>query len=264
MKVLFISDIIGKPGRRAVARLLPSIVNDNEIDIIIANCENAAGGFGVTRKVVDELYRNKIDVLTSGNHIWDKKEISEFIDDYETLLRPANYPDGSLGRGSIIANCISGRPVGVLNLEGRVFMRPLDCPFRAAEREIDKLKKKTNIIIIDMHAEATSEKQALGWFLDGKVSAVLGTHTHVQTADERILPKGTAYITDVGMTGSFDSVIGIKKDIIIQKFLTSFPARYDLAKKNVWLQSVVISIDDASGKCFGIKRLNISLDASSS
>jgi metallophosphoesterase (TIGR00282 family) len=264
MKVLFIGDIIGKPGRRAVNRLLPSIVNENEIDIVIANCENAAGGFGVTRKVVDELYRNKIDVLTSGNHIWDKKEISEFIDDYETLLRPANYPEGSLGHGSIIANGISGRPVGVLNLEGRVFMRSLDCPFRAAEREIDQLKKKTNIIIIDMHAEATSEKQALGWFLDGKVSAVVGTHTHVQTADERILPKGTAYITDVGMTGSFDSVIGIKKDIIIQKFLTSFPARYDVAKKNVWLQAVVINIDDASGKSFGIKRLNLSPDASSS
>lgn len=263
MKILFIGDIVGKPGRRAVNRLLPSIVNDYEIDIVIANCENAAGGFGVTRKVVDELYRNKIDVLTSGNHIWDKKEISDFIDDYETLLRPANYPEGSLGQGSIIASCISGRPVGVLNLEGRVFMKPLDCPFRVAEREIDRLKKQTNIIIVDMHAEATSEKQALGWFLDGRVSAVLGTHTHVQTADERILPKGTAYITDVGMTGPFDSVIGIKQDIIIQKFLTSFPARYDVAKNNVRLQAVVINIDDASGKSLGIKRLNLSPDASS-
>jgi metallophosphoesterase (TIGR00282 family) len=264
MNVLFIGDIIGKPGRKAVNRLLPSIVNDNEIDIVIANCENAAGGFGVTRKVVDELYNSKIDVLTSGNHIWDKKEISEFIDDYETLLRPANYPEGSLGRGSIVTDEISGRSVGVLNLEGRVFMRSLDCPFRTAEREIDYLKMKTNIILIDMHAEASSEKQALGWFLDGKVSAVVGTHTHVQTADERILPKGTAYITDVGMTGSFDSVIGIKKDIIIQKFLTSLPVRYDVAKKNVWLQAVVIKIDDESGKSFGIKRLSIRHDAASS
>lgn len=264
MNVLFIGDIIGKPGRKAVNRLLPSIVNDNEIDIVIANCENAAGGFGVTRKVVDELYNSKIDVLTSGNHIWDKKEISEFIDDYETLLRPANYPEGSLGRGSIVTDGISGRSVGVLNLEGRVFMRSLDCPFRTAEREIDYLKMKTNIILIDMHAEASSEKQALGWFLDGKVSAVVGTHTHVQTADERILPKGTAYITDVGMTGSFDSVIGIKKDIIIQKFLTSLPVRYDVAKKNVWLQAVVIKIDDESGKSFGIKRLSIRHDAASS
>jgi metallophosphoesterase (TIGR00282 family) len=260
MKVLFIGDIIGKPGRRAVRNLLPQIVNEHTIDLVIANCENAAGGFGVTREIVEELFNTKIDVLTSGNHIWDKKQISEFIDDYGNLLRPANYPGVSLGRGSIVTDNLGGNPTGVLNLEGRVFMRPLDCPFRTAEREIELLKSKTNIVIVDMHAEATSEKQALGWFLDGQVSAVVGTHTHVQTADERILPQGTAYITDVGMTGAFDSVIGMKKDIIIRKFLTSLPAKYEVAKQNVWLQAVVITIDDDSGKSTRIERLNLKPD----
>jgi metallophosphoesterase (TIGR00282 family) len=257
MKVLFIGDIIGKPGRRAVSKLLPSLVNDNRIDMVIANGENAAGGFGLTRKVVEELYAMKIDVLTSGNHIWDKKEISDFIDEYDTLLRPANYPDGLLGHGSVIASSIAGKPVGVLNLEGRVFMKPLECPFRVAEKEIEKLKQYTDIIIVDIHAEATSEKQALGWFLDGKVSAVLGTHTHVQTADERVLPQGTAYISDAGMTGSLDSVIGMKSDIIVQKFLTSLPARYEVAKHNVWLQGAILTIDDRSGRSTQIERLSI-------
>lgn len=260
MKVLFIGDIVGKPGRRIVGRLIPSIVNEHEIDVVIANCENAAGGLGVTREIVKELYSNKVNILTSGNHIWHKKEITDFIEDYETLLRPANYPEGSPGWGSVVARSISGKPVGVLNLMGRVFMNPIDCPFRVAEREIHKLRDETNVIIVDMHAEATSEKQALGWFLDGKVSAVLGTHTHVQTADERILPQGTAYITDAGMTGPFDSVIGMKRDIIIKKFLTSIPARYDVAKQNVWLQGVIIDIDDESGKSFNIERLNLKLE----
>ncbi len=257
MKVLFIGDIIGSPGRRVVNNLIPAIVSEHKIDMVIANCENAAGGFGVTRGIVDELYRNKISVLTSGNHIWNRKETADFIEDYETLLRPANYPEGSPGWGSVVARSISGKPIGVLNLMGRVFMNPLDCPFRVAEKEIRKLKDETNIIIVDMHAEATSEKQALGWFLDGKVSAVLGTHTHVQTADERILPQGTAYITDVGMTGAFDSVIGMKKDIIIKKFLTLMPARYDVAKRDVWLQGVIVNIDDETGKSFSIERLNL-------
>jgi len=257
VKVLFIGDIIGSPGRRVVNNLIPAIVSEHKIDMVIANCENAAGGFGVTRGIVDELYRNKISVLTSGNHIWNRKETADFIEDYETLLRPANYPEGSPGWGSVVARSISGKPIGVLNLMGRVFMNPLDCPFRVAEKEIRKLKDETNIIIVDMHAEATSEKQALGWFLDGKVSAVLGTHTHVQTADERILPQGTAYITDVGMTGAFDSVIGMKKDIIIKKFLTLMPARYDVAKRDVWLQGVIVNIDDETGKSFSIERLNL-------
>ncbi|MDD5723954.1 MAG: TIGR00282 family metallophosphoesterase [Syntrophales bacterium] len=261
MKVLFIGDIVGKPGRGAVKNLLPGIVGGYGVDIVIANCENAAGGFGVTRKVVDELYNDEIDILTSGNHIWDKKEISEFIGDYETLLRPANYPTGTPGKGSVIVHNGSGTSIGVLNLEGRVFMRPLDCPFRVAEREIGALKDKTNIIIVDMHAEATSEKESLGWFLDGRVSAVLGTHTHVQTADERVLPRGTAYITDAGMTGSFDSVLGIKKEVALERFLTLLPNRYEVAKGDVRLQGVLIDIDDKTGRGLSIERLSIAMES---
>lgn len=257
MKILFIGDIVGKPGRRVLRNLLNRIIEEHEVNLVVANCENAAGGFGVTREIVEELYGYKIDVLTSGNHIWDKKEIEEFIDEYRTLIRPANYPDGSLGRGSVVVQANNGVSVGVINLEGRVFMKPLDCPFRTAEREIEKVSSKAKTVIVDMHAEATSEKQALGWFLDGRVSAVVGTHTHVQTSDERILPEGTAYITDVGMTGPCDSVIGIKKDIIVRKFLTSIPIRYEVAKQNVWLQSVIITIDDETGKGTGIERLNL-------
>lgn len=260
MKILLIGDIIGKPGRRVVKRLIPDTVYKHEIDLVIANCENAAGGFGVTREVVEELYRNNIDVLTSGNHIWSKKETFEFIEDYEALLRPANYPEGLPGRGGVLVRTSSGSFVGVINLMGRVFMLPLDCPFKAAEREIEKLKGKTNVIIVDIHAEATSEKQAIGWFLDGRVSAVLGTHTHVQTADERILPGGTAYITDVGMTGPFDSVIGIKKDIILERFLTGVPNKFDVANRNVWLQGAIVNVDEDSGKSVSIERLSRKLE----
>ncbi|MBN2178503.1 MAG: TIGR00282 family metallophosphoesterase [Deltaproteobacteria bacterium] len=260
MKLLFVGDIVGKPGRRAVAKLLPDLIVSHEIDLVIANCENAAGGFGVTRDVVEELYRNRIDVLTSGNHIWDKKDVKDYMEDYRTLLRPANYPEGLPGWGSVLANNNSGSSVGVINVEGRVFMKPLDCPFRTAEREAADLKTKTNIIIVDIHAEATSEKEALGWYLDGTVSAVLGTHTHVQTADERVLPKGTAYITDVGMTGSLDSVLGIRKELAIERFLTLTPNKFDVAKENVWLQAVVIDIDNRSGKSTSIERVNEKLE----
>ena len=260
MKVLFIGDIVGKPGRKAVSALLPGIVGQHGVDIVIANCENAAGGFGVTRKIVDELYHNEIDILTSGNHIWDKKEISDFIDDYETLLRPANYPEGTVGKGSVVIDTRLGISLGVLNLEGRVFMKPLDCPFRVAEREIEKLKHKTDIIIVDMHAEATSEKEALGWFLDGKVSTVLGTHTHVQTADERVLPGGTAYITDVGMTGSVDSVLGIRKEVALERFLTLLPNRFDVAKGDIGLHGVLIDIDNETGKGLSIERLSLGME----
>jgi len=215
MQILFIGDIIGKPGRRAVRELLPRIAADAGVDFVIANCENAAAGFGVTRDVVEELYRCGVHVLTSGNHFWDKKEVLEFVEDYETLLRPANYPAGVPGWGSALMPTASGEFVGVLNLSGRVFMAPLDCPFRTADRELARLEKKARIIIVDVHAEATSEKQALGWYLDGRVSAVIGTHTHVQTADACIRPGGTAYLTDAGMTGPFDSVIGIGREIIL-------------------------------------------------
>lgn len=254
MKILFIGDIIGKPGRRAVRELLPQIVSDCLIDCVIANCENAAAGFGVTHDIIDELFQSHIDVLTSGNHIWDKKEVMNFIGDYKNLLRPANYPAGTPGYGSVVLPTRSGGKVAVINLVGRVFMQPYDCPFRVAEREIEKVKHKTSAVIVDFHAEATSEKKTLGWFLDGQVSAVLGTHTHVQTADETILTKGTAYITDVGMTGPFDSVIGIKKEEILERFLTQIPNKFDVAKGDVRLQGVLLDVDEQSGRSRSIER----------
>lgn len=256
MKILFISDIIGKPGRRAVCDLLPEIVGRNDIDLTIANCENAAGGFGITRDVVDELFQNHVNVLTSGNHVWDKKEAEEFIGDYPHLLRPANLPPGAPGRGSVLVPVASGKLVGVINLMGRVFMRPVDCPFRTAEAEIASLGESTGVIIVDMHAEATSEKQAMGWFLDGRVSAVIGTHTHVQTADERILTKGTAYISDAGMTGPFDSVIGVQKESVVRGFLTGMLSRFDVARRDTWLQGVLIDVDEKTGKALRIERVS--------
>jgi metallophosphoesterase (TIGR00282 family) len=260
MKILFIGDIVGKPGRRAVKELLPSLVAGHNVDMVIANCENAASGFGVTREVVEELYDSHIDVLTSGNHVWDKKEVMEFIDDYESLIRPANYPAGVPGAGSVLMPTASGQYVGVLNLAGRIFMHPVECPFVTAKREIARLKSRTNVIIVDMHAEATSEKRALGWYLDGEVSAVLGTHTHVQTADNEVLPNGTAYISDAGMTGPFDSVIGIKKDTIIERFLTQIPNRFDVAKNDIRLQGVIMDIDAQSGRAVAIERISVRLN----
>jgi len=256
VKILFVGDIVGKPGRRAIYEILPDIVTRYEIDLAIANCENAAGGFGVTREVVDELFQHNIHVLTSGNHIWNKKETEEFIGDYKHLLRPANYPPGTPGRGSTVVSDAAGRCIGVVNLMGRVFMHASDCPFRAAESEIEKILRVTKIIIVDIHAEATSEKQALGWFLDGRVSAVLGSHTHVQTADERILPKGTSYMTDVGMTGPFDSVIGVQKEAVVQRFLSGMPGRFEVAKHDVWLQGAVVDIDEKTGRSLSIERIN--------
>jgi 2',3'-cyclic-nucleotide 2'-phosphodiesterase len=260
MKILFIGDIVGKPGRRAVQALLPEIIERHRVEFVIANCENAAAGFGVTRDVVEELFGYRIDALTSGNHIWDKKEINEFIEDYEPLIRPANYPEGVPGRGSVVTRSASGVPVGVINLMGRVFMRPLDCPFRTAQRGVEKLKQRTRIVIVDMHAEATSEKQALGWFLDGKVSAVVGTHTHVQTADDKVLPEGTAYITDAGMTGPLHSVIGIRKEEILERFLMQVPNKFEVAKGDVHLQGVILDVDEQSGISRGIERLSLKMN----
>lgn len=258
MKILFIGDIVGKPGRRAVRELLPWIVEERRIDFVIANCENAAAGFGVTSEVIEELYGCHINVLTSGNHIWDKKEIMDVVEGYGTLLRPANYPAGAPGRGSVVVTTPGGIRVGVINLAGRVFMNPLDCPFRTADREIEEMKGKAHAIIVDMHAEATSEKVAMGWYLSGRVTAVLGTHTHVQTADDRILPGKTAYITDVGMTGPFDSVIGIRKEVILQRFLLQMPNKFDVAKGDVRLQGVTVEIDP-DGRAKAIERVNVSL-----
>ncbi len=261
MRVLFIGDIVGRPGRRAVRQLLPEMLASHRIDLTVANCENAAAGFGVTREVIDELFGIPIDILTSGNHIWDKKEILDFIDEYPALLRPANFPPGAPGQGIIITQTKNGQKVGVINLVGRIFMPPTDCPFRAAERAIEEVRARTDVILVDFHAEATSEKIALGWFLDGRVSAVMGTHTHVQTADERVLPRGTAYLTDAGMTGPFDSVIGTRKEIIIERFLHLMPNKFEVAKGDVRLQGALIEIDDQSGRALSIERLSINVSS---
>ncbi len=259
MKILFIGDIVGSPGRMAVREMLPGLMAKKKIDFVIANCENVAAGFGVTKNVVDELFKYHIDVLTSDNHIWNKKEVLDFIGDYKNLLRPANYPSATPGAGTVLVSLPSGESIGVLNLVGRIFMHPSDCPFMTAKKMVEELREKTHMIIVDIHAEATSEKRALGWYLDGQVSAVLGTHTHVQTADEEILPQGTAYISDVGMTGPFDSVIGIKKEAIIERFLTQMPNKFDLAKDDIRMQGVVINIDESSGKAVSIERVSLKL-----
>jgi 2',3'-cyclic-nucleotide 2'-phosphodiesterase len=257
VKLLFIGDVIGKPGRQALSNELHRLVDRYMVDLVIANGENAAGGFGITEETARDLYRCGVHLLTSGNHVWDKKDALDFIKREEMLLRPANYPEGTPGRGSTVITTAGGIKVAVLNLEGRVFMNNLDCPFRVADREIELLKRETPIILVDFHAEATSEKAALGWYLDGRASAVVGTHTHVQTADERILAGGTAYITDVGMTGSYDSVIGVRKEEAISRFLTQLPAKFEVAKKDIRLNAVVIEVDEQSGKALGIERIAV-------
>ncbi|MBI5682726.1 MAG: TIGR00282 family metallophosphoesterase [Deltaproteobacteria bacterium] len=254
---LFIGDIVGRPGRLFVRDNLLMLVKKYNADIIIANGENSAGGFGITPQVAEELLNYHIDIITSGNHIWDKKEIIDYIKDRNWLLRPANYPPAVPGVGSTIFRTKSGINVGVINLCGRVFMDNLDCPFRVGRDMAAVMKEKTKVIIVDMHAEATSEKIAIAFYLDGMVSAVVGTHTHVQTSDERILSNGTAFITDAGMTGSINSAIGIQKDMIIQKFLTQMPRKYEVATKDVELQGVVVSIDAETGKAKGIERIKV-------
>ena len=260
VKLLFIGDIIGKAGRQAVSRELHRLVDRYLVDLVIANGENAAGGFGLTEDVAGDLFKLGVNVLTSGNHIWDKKDALDFIRREEKLIRPANYPEGTPGRGSAVFRTAGGIKVGVLNLEGRVFMNNLECPFRTADREIALLNRETPIILVDFHAEATSEKAALGWYLDGRVSAVIGTHTHVQTADARVLPGGTAYMTDAGMSGAFDSVIGIRKDEAITKFLTQMPTKFEVAKGNIRLNGVVVEIDEVSGRALGIERIDVGCD----
>lgn len=257
MKVLFIGDIVGKAGRRALKEGLSKIAERVKIDFVIANVENAAGGFGITKEIGEEILSLGVNVLTSGNHIWDKKEAVTYITKENRLLRPANYPEGAPGHGSLVMKTPSADKIAVLNISGRVFMSQMDCPFQVAKREVVRLKVETNIIIIDFHAEATSEKAAFGWFLDGDVSAVICTHTHVQTTDEMILPKGTAFITDVGMTGPVDSIIGIKKEQIIGKFLTQIPVRFETAKGPAIFSAVVIDIDSKSGRATGIQRLQL-------
>lgn len=256
MKILFIGDIVGSPGREAVDKLIPRVAKREDVDFIIANGENAAGGSGITQRIAEELLDSGIDAITSGDHIWKRKDITEVLDQHPNILRPANYPPGVPGMGYHVIKTKKGQPVGVINLVGRVFMEPVECPFRKASEAIEELSKETKIIFVDIHAEATSEKIAMGWYLDGLVSAVVGTHTHVQTADERILPQGTAYITDVGMTGPHDSVIGRKKEQILARFLTQLPTRFEMAEDDVQLNGALIEIDDNAGKAISIKRVH--------
>jgi metallophosphoesterase (TIGR00282 family) len=256
MRVLFIGDIVGKPGRQTVAALLSRVQKEHAITLTIANAENAAGGFGITPSVAEELFGAGIDLLTSGNHIWDKKEAELYIAAERRLLRPANYPEPVPGSG--VALWEQGeRRVGVLNLQGRVFMSTIDCPFQVGEEKIALLKQATDLIIIDFHAEATSEKQAFARFVDGRVSAVVGTHTHVQTADEQILPAGTAYISDVGMTGPSDSVIGMESSDVIHRFLTQIPSKFRVAKGTPIFSAVVLDLDEENGTAKGITRLQL-------
>jgi 2',3'-cyclic-nucleotide 2'-phosphodiesterase len=255
MKILFIGDIVGRPGREAIQKLLPELKQEYNLQFIIANAENVAGGSGITRRVAEELFESGINVLTSGDHIWKKREIFEFINQEERILRPANFPAGAPGRGFSAFKARDGLKVGVINVNGRVFMEALECPFRSALAATEALSKETNIIIVDIHAEATSEKVALGWYLDGKTSAILGTHTHIQTADERILPSGAAYITDVGMTGPYDSVIGRRTGDVLERFLTSIPTRFEVAGENIQLHGAVLDIDENTGKARSITRI---------
>ena len=257
MKILFIGDIFGHPGRRIVKELLPTLVGEYDPDLVLANGENAAAGFGITPPLVEELLDMGIAVLTSGNHIWDKKEIYTYLNEHADgrLLRPANYPPGAPGHGAYVGKTRTGFDYAVLNLQGRIFMNPIDCPFRTADAELAKIPSQVKVRIVDIHAEATSEKISLGWYLDGRVTAVLGTHTHIATADETILPNGAAYVTDLGMTGPYDSVIGIDKQPVIQKFLNQLPTRFEVAKGDVRLHAVLIEADPQTGHALSIQRI---------
>jgi hypothetical protein len=259
LRILFIGDIVGRVGREVVGSILPKLKEEYKHDFILANAENASGGFGLTKKIANQLFSQGVNLLTSGNHIWSRKEIYGVLEEEERILRPLNYPKGVPGRGAVIVK-VNEVLLGIINLAGRVFLKSVDCPFKVAKDEIREMRKKTKNIIVDIHCEATSEKVAMGWYLDGKVSAVIGTHTHVQTADERILPKGTAYITDVGMTGPIDSVIGVKKDSIIKRFITQIPVRLEVAKGKGKLDGVLIDIDPTSGFAKRIKRIQVEME----
>jgi metallophosphoesterase (TIGR00282 family) len=260
VRLLFIGDIVGRPGRDLVRQGLASIVEHHAIDLVIANAENAAAGFGITREIGEQLLDLGIDVMTSGNHIWDKREALDYIGTEPRLLRPANYPAGAPGNGSYLARTAAGVTVGVINVMGRVFMLSIDDPFVVVRREIEALKARTRVIFVDFHAEATSEKIAMGWHLDGLVTAVVGTHTHVQTADDRILPGGTAYLTDVGMTGPHDSIIGVEVGAALGRFLTGLPAKFETATGNPRLHAVIIEADEQTGLATDIERLSYGLD----
>jgi metallophosphoesterase (TIGR00282 family) len=260
VKILFIGDIVGSPGRKIVHDRLADIIVQRKIDLCIANGENAASGFGITPRLAEEIFAAGVEVITGGNHIWDRKEIIDFLPHEPRLIRPANFPEGSAGKGTYVGFAKNGIEYAVLNLQGRTFMTPLEDPFRIANRELESLPPNAKVIIVDMHAEATSEKQAMGWHLDGRVSAVLGTHTHVATADNRVLPGGTAYITDVGMTGPHDSVIGMEKKPIVQRFLDAMPTKFTVAENDVQMNTVEIDVDGITGRANSIERVNFRLD----
>jgi 2',3'-cyclic-nucleotide 2'-phosphodiesterase len=260
MRILFIGDIVGAPGRRIVVERLEDIIGNEQADLVIANGENSASGFGITPRLTEELLSMGIEVLSGGNHIWDRKEILDFIPREPRLLRPANFPAASPGRGLFRGTSRQGIPYAVLCLQGRIFMASNEDPFSTADRELASLGPETKVILVDIHAEATSEKQAMGWHLDGRVSAVVGTHTHVPTADERILPNGTAYITDVGMTGPHDSVIGMEKGSIIKRFLDGLPARFEVATGDIQMNAVFIEVDSLSGRAVSIARRRYRLE----
>ena len=260
IRLLFIGDIVGRPGRDLVRRGVAALREYHQIDLVIANAENAAAGFGITRELGEQILDAGVDVMTSGNHIWDKKEAIDYIGIEPRLLRPLNFPEGVPGNGSYVARTENGVSVGVINAMGRVFMLNIDDPFARVLQEIDKVKQRARIVFVDFHAEATSEKIAMGWHLDGKVTAVVGTHTHVQTADDRILPKGTAYLTDVGMTGPHDSVIGVEVEAALGRFRNAMPARFETATGNPRLNAVIIEADENTGLATEMERISYSLD----
>jgi hypothetical protein len=260
IRLLFIGDIVGRPGRELIRRGLTAIRNYHQIDLVIANVENAAAGFGITREIGDELLDRGLDVMTSGNHIWDRKEAIDYIGAEPRLLRPANFPAAVPGNGSYVTRTAGGVSVGVVNVMGRVFMVAIDDPFAVVLKEIEALKQRARVIFVDFHAEATSEKIAMGWHLDGKVTAMVGTHTHVQTADDRILPRGTAYLTDVGMTGPHDSIIGVEVEAALGRFLTGMPARFETAEGNPRLNAVIVEADEETGRALEIERISYSLE----
>jgi len=258
MNILFVGDIVGRPGRELVRKGLRALIDHHDLDLVIANVENAAAGFGVTKDIGDTLLEAGVDVMTSGNHIWDKKEVLDYIPLESRLLRPANYPAGVPGRGTCVAQTGDGRAVGVINVMGRIFMLPIDDPFAVVLREIEAIRHRTRVILVDFHAEATSEKMAMGWHLDGKVTAVIGTHTHVQTADERVLPGGTAYLTDAGMTGPHDSIIGMETAPSLARFLSGMPTKFEPASGNPRLNGIIIEADDKTGRAKGVTRVSYS------
>jgi 2',3'-cyclic-nucleotide 2'-phosphodiesterase len=256
VKVLFIGDIVGQPGRRAVRELVPKLREAHRIDVVIANGENSAGGSGITPKTAGEIFSAGVDVITSGDHLWDQKEVIELLQNEKRFVRPLNYPPGTPGQGSSVFQPPGLPPIAIVNLQGRTFMAPLENPFLSAQLEVDRLRQQTPLIFVDFHAEATSEKIAFARMLDGRVSAVVGTHTHVQTADEQILPGGTAYLTDAGFTGPHESVLGREIEPVLQRFLTNMPQRFDVAKDRVLLQGVIVDVNEASGRARSIQRVS--------